>query len=115
MLGCGSGSSSRVSVLDQVGSELRLVGSVEGIAPGEKIYSARFIGDRGYLVTFVRTDPLFTLDLSDPTAPKVAGELVIPGFSNYLQAIDATHLLGLGQAADANGHVAGARVWPFNV
>src|SRR5258706_1612307 len=104
-----------VFVLDQVGSELRLTGSADGIAPGEKIYSARFIGDRGYLVTFQRTDPLFTLDLSDPTAPKVAGELVIPGFSNYLQAIDATHLLGLGQAADADGHVGGAQLSLFDV
>ncbi|MDB5324350.1 MAG: hypothetical protein JWN40_5981 [Phycisphaerales bacterium] len=101
--GWGSGASSRVSVLDQVGSELRLVGSVEGIAPGERIYSARFVGDRAYLVTFVQTDPLFTLDMSDPTAPRVAGELVIPGFSNYLQPIDATHLIGLGKAPNDNG------------
>jgi uncharacterized secreted protein with C-terminal beta-propeller domain len=98
-----SGYDNQVSVLDQVGSELRLVGSVAGIAPGEQIYSARFVGDRAYLVTYLQTDPLFTLDMSDPTAPTVAGELVIPGFSNYLQPIDATHLIGLGRATDSYG------------
>jgi uncharacterized secreted protein with C-terminal beta-propeller domain len=103
--GFGDQMSSDVSVLDQVGSELRLVGSANGIAPGEQIYSARFVGDRAYLVTFVRTDPLFTLDMSDPTAPRVAGKLEIPGFSSYLQPIDATHLLGLGKAPDANGRI----------
>jgi uncharacterized secreted protein with C-terminal beta-propeller domain len=113
--GWGTDATNSVFVLDQVGSELRLTGSAKGIASGERIYSARFIGDRGYLVTFQRTDPLFTLDLSDPTAPKVAGELVIPGFSNYLQPVDATHLLGLGQTADADGHVGAAQLSLFDV
>jgi uncharacterized secreted protein with C-terminal beta-propeller domain len=98
-----NGYTNRVYVLDQVGSDLRLVGKVDDIAPGEQIYAARFIGDRGYLVTYLQTDPLFTLDMSDPTAPKVAGELEIPGFSDYLQAIDATHLIGLGKATDSYG------------
>jgi len=98
-----------------VGSELRLVGAVDGIAPGERIYSARFIADRAYLVTFVNTDPLFTLDMSDPTAPRVAGELVIPGFSNYLQPIDATHLLGLGLAPDDAGYISVPQLSLFDV
>jgi uncharacterized secreted protein with C-terminal beta-propeller domain len=93
----------RVYVLDQVGSELRLVGKVEGISPGEQIHAARFIGDRAYLVTFIIYDPLVTLDLSDPANPKVAGELEVPGFSTYLQPIDATHLIGLGQASTSFG------------
>lgn len=95
--GSGQLASNGVFVLDQVAEELRTVGSVEDIAPGEQIYAARFMGNRAYLVTFVRTDPLFTIDLSDPTAPEVLGELIIPGFSNYLHPIDANHLIGIGQ------------------
>ena len=93
----------RVDILDQVGSELRLVGTVGGISPGEQIHAARFIGDRAYLVTFIIVDPLVTLDLSDPANPKVAGELEVPGFSDYLQPIDATHLIVLGQASSSFG------------
>lgn len=95
--GWGSAAVSAVYVLDQVGSELRHLGEVGGIARGERIFAARFVGDRGYLITFQQVDPLFTIDLSDPAAPKVAGELVIPGFSNYLHPVDATHLVGLGR------------------
>jgi inhibitor of cysteine peptidase len=98
-----NGYRNRVYVLDQVGSELRAVGVVDGISPGERIQAARFIGDRAYLVTFLIVDPLVTLDMSDPANPKVAGELEVPGFSNYLQPIDATHLIGLGQASSSFG------------
>jgi uncharacterized secreted protein with C-terminal beta-propeller domain len=95
---------SSVYVLDQVGSELRLVGSVGGIAPGEQIYAVRFMGDRGYVVTYqvILRDPLFTMDLSDPAAPKVVGELHLPGYSRYLHPIDDTHLIGLGQDDDGS-------------
>jgi inhibitor of cysteine peptidase len=72
------------------------VGKLEGLANGEQIYSVRFIGDRAYIVTFMLTDPLFVVDLKNPTNPKVLGELKIPGFSNYLHPYDDTHLIGFG-------------------
>ncbi len=86
-----------VYVLDTEGDTLDEVGSVTGLAPGEQLYAARFIGDTAYLVTFLQTDPLFAIDLSDPTNPTVQGELVIPGFSNYLQSVGDGLLLGIGQ------------------
>lgn len=95
--GWGSEAASNVFVLQQSGDTLETVGSVGGIAPGEQLFAARFVGERGYVVTFLQTDPLFTLDLSDPAKPRVAGELVIPGFSRYLHPIDATHLVGIGR------------------
>ena len=75
---------------------MKQVGSVEGLAPGERIYSARFMGDKAYMVTFKETDPLFVIDVATPTAPKVLGELKIPGFSNYLHPLDENHLIGFG-------------------
>jgi uncharacterized secreted protein with C-terminal beta-propeller domain len=75
---------------------LTTVGKLENLAVTERIYSARFIGDKAYLVTFRQIDPFFVLDLSDPTEPKVAGELKIPGYSSYLHPYDADHIIGLG-------------------
>jgi uncharacterized secreted protein with C-terminal beta-propeller domain len=75
---------------------MKQVGSIEGLAKGERIYSARFMGDKAYMVTFRETDPLFVMDVSKPTAPKVLGELKIPGFSNYLHPLDENHLIGFG-------------------
>lgn len=75
---------------------MRQVGSIEGLAKGERIYSARFMGDKAYMVTFKETDPLFVMDVSKPSAPKVLGELKIPGFSNYLHPLDENHLIGFG-------------------
>lgn len=77
--------------------DMQIAGRLEHLAEGERIYSARFIGDRSYLVTFEQTDPLFVIDLSVPETPKVLGELKISGFSNYLHPYDETHLLGFGQ------------------
>ncbi len=77
--------------------DLRVVGALEGLAPGESIYSARFLGDLGYLVTFQKVDPFFVLDLSDPLRPSMLGYLKIPGFSEYLHPIDKTHILGVGK------------------
>ncbi len=85
---------------DQGADKLVPVGSVEGIEPGESMQAARFIGDMGYLVTFQRVDPLFTLDLSDPENPALVGELEMPGFSRYLQPLSETILLGVGRDAD---------------
>ena len=78
------------------------VGAVEKIAPGEDIRSVRFDGDRGYVVTFKKTDPLFVLDLYDAASPAILGELKIPGFSTYMHRLDDNHLLSIG--FDANDH-----------
>jgi len=86
-----------VYVLEDVDGELRVVGSVEGIAPRETIQSCRFIGKRGYVVTFEQIDPLFTLDMSEPTSPQIVGELKVPGFSTFLTPMDEDHLLAVGQ------------------
>src|SRR5215210_4601339 len=81
------GSSNGVYVLRQDGDELKVVGSITKLGMNERIQSARFVGDMAYLVTFLRVDPLFAIDLRDPAHPKVSGELKIPGFSSYLQPI----------------------------
>lgn len=82
-----------VYVLD---ADLDIVGALEGLAPRESIYSTRFIGDRLYMVTFLQTDPLFVIDLSDPTDPRTLGELEMPGFSTYLHPVGEDLLLGVG-------------------
>ena len=82
------------------GVSLVVVGQVRGIAPGESIFASRFVGPRGFLVTFERVDPLFTLDLSDPTSPRVVGELKIPGFSSYVLPLGEQLLFGIGQYVD---------------
>lgn len=94
-----------VSVLEQRGTELVVVGSLPNIGADENLVAARFMGDRGYLVTFLQTDPLFTVDLSDPRAPKLVGELVVPGFSDYLHPVSDSFLLGLGRDAGRTGGV----------
>ncbi|SFG66139.1 Secreted protein containing C-terminal beta-propeller domain [Desulfotomaculum arcticum] len=81
--------------------QLRVKGDIRGLAPSERIYSARFMGDRAYLVTFRQVDPLFVIDLKDPSKPKVMGELKIPGYSNYLQPYDENHLIGIGREISA--------------
>ena len=94
---------SAVSVLAEgEGGNLVRVGAVEHIAPGEDIRAVRFDGDRGYVVTFKKTDPLFVLDLYEPSQPQILGELKIPGFSTYMHRIDPDHLLSIG--FDANDH-----------
>ncbi len=84
-------------VLDE---NMRQAGSIEDIAKGEEIKSARFMGDTGYFVTYENTDPLFSVDLSDPSDPKIMGALKIPGFSEYLHFYSDGLLLGLGQETD---------------
>jgi hypothetical protein len=86
-----------VYVLRQVDAELTVTGAIEDVAPGETIQSARFVGDRGYLVTFEQVDPLFTLDLSNHEQPTIVGELKVPGFSTFLVPMGADHLLAVGQ------------------
>lgn len=105
-------SSAGVYVLDE---KLNLVGSVEGIAPGETVQTSRFVGDRAYLVTFKRVDPLFVISLADSAHPTVIGELTLPGFSQYLQAIDATHLIGIGVDGTETGRALGLKLSLFDV
>jgi uncharacterized secreted protein with C-terminal beta-propeller domain len=88
-----------VYVLGERDSELKTLGSIENIAPGERIYAARFLGERGYLVTFRQIDPLWVMDLSNPEAPRIVGELHIPGYSDYLHPLGQTHLIGVGRSA----------------
>lgn len=113
--GGGFDSSNGILVFDQVGDELDAIGELGGLATGESIFSARFIGDEAYLVTFRQVDPLFTIDLSDPTRPRLLGELEIPGFSRYLHPLDENHLIGFGRNADENGVTQGLQLSIFDV
>ncbi len=110
-----TGAASNIFVLQQRQGELATVGSVRGMAPGERIYAAHHAGDQAYLVTFRQTDPLFTIDLKNPRAPKVMGELKIPGFSSYIHPIAKGQLLTVGQDADERGRVKGAHLQIFDV
>src|SRR3989338_2484460 len=83
----GSNSKNNVYILNE---EMDTIGKLEDLAPGEKIYSARFMGKKAYMVTFKKVDPLFVIDVSEPTNPKVLGKLKIPGYSDYLPPIDET-------------------------
>jgi uncharacterized secreted protein with C-terminal beta-propeller domain len=83
-----------VYVLDK---DMKIVGSVQGMGEGEQIYSARFVGNRGYVVTFRQTDPLYVIDLNDPKNPKMAGELKVPGYSSYIEPITENVILGVGK------------------
>ena len=87
-------SKNNVYILDQ---DLKLAGKLEDIAPGERLYSVRFMGDRGYMVTFKNVDPFFVLDLKNPASPTILGALKIPGFSDYLQPYDENHIIGFGK------------------
>ena len=97
-----SGWTSRNSVNNVyiLNENLEVVGKTENLAKGEKIYSARFMGNKAYIVTFVETDPLFVIDLSNPKKPTVLGELKIPGYSKYLHPYDENHLIGFGEETE---------------
>ena len=87
-------------ILDE---DLNITGQINDIAKEEQVYSARFMGDIGYFVTFKQVDPLFSVDLSDPAAPEIIGELKIPGFSEYLHPYGEGKLLGIGMSVDQEG------------
>jgi uncharacterized secreted protein with C-terminal beta-propeller domain len=89
-----------VSTMGLKGNALELLGSTPPLAEGERIFSARFLGDLGYIVTFRQVDPLFAIDLSNPESPKVLGELKIPGFSDYMHPLGDSHLLTIGRDID---------------
>ena len=109
------GPSNHVFVVKESNGQLDIAGRIENIATTETIQSARFIGDRGFLVTFRRIDPLFTLDLSDPANPRVAGELKVPGFSTFMLPISENELLAVGQDADDEGRTLGMQLSIFDV
>ena len=98
----GFSNENNVNNLYVLDKDLQIVGEIENLAKGERIYSVRFIGDKAYMVTFVQTDPLFVIDLSEPTNPTVLGELKIPGYSKYLHPYDETHLIGFGENTKEN-------------
>lgn len=106
---------SAVDVLDAKNANLPVVGRVGGLGKGEKIYAVRFTGAVGFVVTFRQTDPLYSLDLSNPAAPKVMGELKINGYSAYLHPIADGKLIGVGQDATDSGRKLGTQVSLFDV
>jgi hypothetical protein len=108
-------SSSAVYVLSTRGPVMRLAGHVTGLGLTERIYSVRFMGPIGYVVTFRQTDPLYTVDLSDPAQPRVRGAVALTGYSAYLHPASGTRLIGIGRQADAMGHVGGTQVSLFDV
>ncbi|MBM4388429.1 MAG: beta-propeller domain-containing protein, partial [Deltaproteobacteria bacterium] len=108
-------SKNNVFVLKENGSSLDVVGSITGIAPTERIYSARFIKRKGYLVTFRQVDPLYTIDLADAYNPKIVGELKVPGFSTYLHPMGDNHLLAIGRDATNEGQVKGLKLSVFDI
>ena len=99
-------------VLDK---DLKIIGSVEDLAKGERIYSTRFINKRAYMVTFKQVDPLFVIDLSNPEKPEVLGYLKITGFSDYLHPYDEDHIIGIGKQATEQGRFLGLKISLFDV
>lgn len=92
-----NGKSNQTNNLYVLDEQMGTIGKLENLAPGERIYSTRFMGTRAYMVTFRNVDPLFAIDLRDPTKPAVLGQLKIPGYSDYLHPYDDTHLIGFGK------------------
>ena len=111
----GDGGYSNIFCLEENDGKLDIIGRITDIAPDELIYAARFVGDKGFLVTFEQVDPLFTIDLSDPKNPKLVGELKVPGFSTYLHPMDDDHLLAIGVQGDEWGWTFGVQLTIFDV
>ena len=107
---------SGVLVFEHQAESLIEVGALRGLASNENLYSVRFAGNRAYFVTFLRTDPLFVVDLSSPTNPVLVGELHVPGFSDHIQPLDENFLLTVGSDADEmTGSMGGLQVSIFDV
>jgi hypothetical protein len=108
-------SQSYVTVLAAERGVLKPVGQISGLGVGQQIYSVRFLQGAGYVVTYRQVDPLYTLDLTDPTAPRVAGQLELEGYSSYLQPVGGRLLLGIGQDVGANNEPSGSQIELFDV
>lgn len=93
----GDNQGTRIEVYDK---DLKLIGKSVAVEPDEKMYASRFIGDKAYLVTYKNMDPLFVVDLKDPTSPKFLGKLNITGYSTYLHPYDENHLIGIGMETE---------------
>jgi uncharacterized secreted protein with C-terminal beta-propeller domain len=111
----GATTQSYVTTLAVRDGALERLGQVDGLGRGERIYAVRFLGDAGYVVTFRQTDPLYTVDLSDPAAPRVRGELPLLGYSAYLHPVGDGRLLGVGQDATPEGFRTGTQLSLFDV
>ena len=108
-------SESYVTVLKDIDGELAEIGRVGNLGKGERIYAVRFLGDLAAVVTFRQTDPLYTIDLSEPQSPKVLGELKIMGYSAYLHPVTEKLLIGVGQDALETGQTLGTQVSLFDI
>jgi hypothetical protein len=114
--GTGPSSASYLTTLRPQHGSLVQVGQVAGLGRGDRVYAVRMIGATGYVVTFRQVDPLYTIDLRDPTHPQLLGELELPGYSSYLHPISDTLLLGIGQSLNQQGNEpAGTQVSLFDV
>ncbi len=102
-------------MLDVQGDRLVTVGLLRGLGRDEEIQSVRWFDDLAVLVTFRQTDPLYTVDVADPSRPRAVGALHLPGFSSYLHPIGNGRLLGLGTAASSGGQTEGAKAAVFDV
>jgi hypothetical protein len=111
----GSQGDNGIVVLAQDGDRLREVGRVEGLGPREDIQAVRWFDDLAVVVTFRQTDPLYTVDLSDPEHPRVRGALKITGFSSYLHPVGDGRMVGVGQSATGDGVQTGAQVSSFDL
>ena len=109
------GSSSQSNSVYVLDADLKTIGKIEDLAKNEQVYSARFLGDTGYFVTYEQTDPLFSVDFSDPENPKILGKLKIPGFSEYLHFYNDNLLLGIGMDTDENGITNGVKISMFDI
>ncbi|MFH1326858.1 MAG: beta-propeller domain-containing protein [archaeon] len=109
------GNSNSLNHLFVLNEDLEILGSVDDLAEGERIYSTRFIGERAYMVTFKQVDPLFVINLSDPENPEVLGQLKVTGFSSYLHPYDENHVIGIGKEATEEGRVQGVKIALFDV
>jgi hypothetical protein len=111
----GDASHSLVTTLGEEDGRLPVLGQLDGLGRGERIFAVRFLGDAGYVVTFRQVDPLFTVDLADPEHPKLRGELEMPGVSTYLHPIGGDRLLGLGNGPSDDGSQNGLQLSEFDV
>ena len=110
-----AGNSSQSNAVYVLDADLKTIGKIEDLAKNEQVYSARFLGDTGYFVTYEQTDPLFSVDFSDPENPKILGKLKIPGFSEYLHFYSDNLLLGIGIDTDENGITNGVKISMFDI